>query len=355
MLAKFLPLTAFRACLALSVVALSFSSGQPAQAGTLITISTNMGDIKVDLFNDVVNGTVNNLLTLTDAGRYTNTLIHRSPAQDFVIQGGGFAASNYAAIPNNGTIPLQYQIKNTRGTIAMARGGAPNTATSQWFINTIDNSTGLGPGGFSADGYTVFGWVVSGMDVVDAIEDLPTYNMAGSTRTNVSAMNEMPLRNYTQANYNANVPITDTHKVIVNGISRVEDHPSFQNPVWNVDANNSGTVSTSDVMVIVNSILNHGRRHTADATRIEDTYQYFDTNGDNFVSTSDLMMVVNAILRGDTAPANPLAAMADPMAAPLAVVPEPSSLVMGILGGLALGTLALRRRRALRRAAAPAA
>lgn len=353
MLAKSLTLPAFRASLALLAIALS--TGQSAQASTLITISTSMGDIKVDLFNDIVPGTAQNILNLTDAGRYTNTLIHRSLTNDFMIQGGGFTA-NYAAIPNNGEIPLHYKIKNTRGTIAMARTADPNSATSQWFISTVDNSTTLGPGGpgaSSADGYAAFGWVVSGMDIVDAIEDLPIFNMAN--RTGNGALTEMPLQNYTQANYLANVPITDANKVIVNGISRVEDHPSFQNPIWDVDVNNSGNLSTSDVMSIVNSILTHGRRHSADASRITDTYKYFDTNGDNFVSTSDLMRVVNAILRGDTAPASPLAAMADPMAAPLAVVPEPSSLLLGVFGSLGLAALALRRRQFSRRTTAKSA
>lgn len=307
------------------------------RAGTLVTINTNMGEIKVDLFNEVTVETVNNFVNLITAGRYTNTIFHRSTTADFMIQGGGFT-TNYQAIPNNGMINLDYQIKNRRGTIAMARTNAPNTASSQFFINTVDNSTGLGPGGWSADGYTVFGWVVSGMDVVDAIEDLPIYNFAGRTGNN--AMGELPLRNYTQADYLANVPITDANKVVVNGISIAQQHPSYQNPILATDTNNDGNLNSQDALLIINDLLLAGTAHNASADYITDTYKYFDANGDGRVNSKDLLMVFNAILTQN----NAAAMAAQPMAMPMAV-PEPGTWAMLLTGLSALGVAGWRRRR----------
>ncbi len=311
-----------------------------ARASTLVTIDTNFGNIELDLFNDVAPTTVTNFVNLVTAGDYSNSIIHRS-IPNFVIQGGGFNTSS-TSIPNNGTIPLEYKIANTRGTISMARLSSPNTANSQFFINTVDNTTTLGPGGSSTDGYAAFGWVLSGMDVVDAIAALPTYNLSNIN----GAFTNLPLQNYTQGN-----PLSSANEAVINSISIAEQHPSYQNPIWNVDVNNDGKLSTADVMVIVNSILANGPKFSADSSKISNTYKYFDTNGDNFVSLSDLMTVVNAILRGDTAPAS---LTATPLAMPL-VVPEPSSAVLSMAACLALGTIALRRRKRRRGAAKMAA
>ena len=322
-------------------VGLLISATNRASAGTLVTIDTNFGDIQVDLFNDVAPNTVTNFVNLVAGGNYTNTIIHRS-VSNFVIQGGGFSTT-YSPISNLGQIPLEYKIDNIRGTISMARTDSPNSATSQWFISTKDNTSTLGPGGSSPDGYAAFGWVLEGMDVVDAIAALPKFNYG-------QPFNELPLRNFTQEEYQEG-KIPDTNNtVIINSVSIAEQHPSYQNPLWNVDVNNSGTLSTADALSVVNSLLIHGRRFAADGSKIDKTYKYFDTNGDNFVSTSDLLVVINAILRGDTAPANPLAAplvsaLAAPEATPL-VVPEPSSVMLALSAVVASGAFAIRRRKA---------
>jgi peptidyl-prolyl cis-trans isomerase A (cyclophilin A) len=315
-----------------------------ANAGTLVTINTNLGEIQVDLYGDVAPTTVSNFASLVTGGNYTDTIVHRS-VSNFVIQGGGFNLQN-SSIANNGNIALEYRMLNTRGTIAMARTNAPDTANSQWFINTADNTTTLAPRAdnpatpqneFSA-GYAAFGWVVSGMNVVDAIAALPKFNFASLN----SAFNELPVQNYTQANYNASVPLTNANKVVINGITVAETHPSYQNPIWDADVNNSGTLTAADIMPIVNGLLTQNGRFTPSADNVGTTYKYWDTNGDSSISVSDLMRVVNAILRGDTAPANPFAA---PLAAPLTAVPEPSTFALITMAIVATVTLAFRRRR----------
>jgi peptidyl-prolyl cis-trans isomerase A (cyclophilin A) len=309
----------------------ALTAARNAQAGTLVTFNTNMGNFQVDLFDDVVGTTVQNFVTLVNGGNYSNTIVHRSEASNFVIQGGGFNTS-YAAIPNNGNIALQYKMLNKRGTIAMARTNQPNTANSQWFINTVDNSTVLAPNATS-DGYAAFGWVVNGMNVVDAIEALPVFDK--STETGNLALTTLPLQNYTSG------PITDANKVIITSVTVAEAHPSFQNPIWDVDINNDGNLNGSDLMPIINRLLAHDGRFTPAAADINDTYFYYDTSGDNQVGVADLMRVVNAILRNDGPPASPQAA---PDAMPMAV-PEPSSLALIAMAIVATLTVAIRRRR----------
>ena len=134
---------------------------------------TTQGEIVLELYAAKAPLTVANFLDYTKAGLYSNTLYHRVLV-GFVNQGGGFTAdgkhiATYAPIKlesNNG-------LSNERGTIAMARTSDPNSATSEFFINTANNSTGLDFGcsaaGCDPNGYAVFGKVIAGMDVVDKI------------------------------------------------------------------------------------------------------------------------------------------------------------------------------------------
>ncbi len=310
----------------LATVALLFSSAPVVQAGTLVTISTNMGNIQVDLFNDAVPGTVQNFLNYLGAGTYTDTIIHRSPP-NFVIQGGGFK-KDFSAVTTNAPIPLEYQFKNARGTIAMARTGNPNSATSQWFINAVDNSSSLGPGGADQYGYTVFGWVVGGMNVVDAINDLPIFN-AGAP------FGELPLKDYTSPNQ-----VTDANKVIINSISIAEQHPSFQNPVLSGDVNNDGNVNSQDALMIINDLLYVKDAHSASASYLTDRYIYFDPNGDGRVNSKDLLYVFNEIRakHGVTPLAAPMTAMS------LAAVPEPATWSLLLSALAAVGVVGWRRR-----------
>ena len=135
-----------------------------------VIMDTNFGEIviKLDALNAPV--TVENFLNYVKSNHYDNTMFHRV-IKDFMIQGGGFSSEGdeketVEPIKNEGKNGLT----NKRGSIAMARTNDPNSATSQFFINTVDNSRTLDAGGANGpDGYAVFGEVISGMETVDKI------------------------------------------------------------------------------------------------------------------------------------------------------------------------------------------
>ena len=143
----------------------------------IVVIKTSMGEIKLELAADKAPISVKNFLEYVEAKHYDGTIFHRVIPQ-FMIQGGGFTPDmqqkpTKAPIKNEAGNGL----KNTNGTIAMARTGVVDSATAQFFINVKDNAfldhRDETPAGF---GYAVFGKVVSGMDVVKKIETVPTSN-----------------------------------------------------------------------------------------------------------------------------------------------------------------------------------
>lgn len=143
------------------------------QANTIVEIKTNQGVITVQLADDKAPTTVNNFLTYVGEGFYTDTVFHRV-INGFMIQGGGFNA-DLEAREVHAPIILESNVglSNRRGTIAMARRTAPDSASSQFFINTEDNLS-LDYEDISSPGYAVFGEVIAGMDVVDAISEQAT-------------------------------------------------------------------------------------------------------------------------------------------------------------------------------------
>ncbi|WP_219702207.1 peptidylprolyl isomerase [Marinomonas lutimaris] len=140
---------------------------------TEVDILTNQGTIRVDLNDDAAPKSVANFLRYADEGFYNGTIFHRV-IRGFMVQGGGFTKdlerkTTHQAVAYEGNNGLA----NNRGTLAMARTQDPNSATSQFFINQVDN-TFLNDGVRGVAGYTVFGKVISGMNIVDAISAVPT-------------------------------------------------------------------------------------------------------------------------------------------------------------------------------------
>lgn len=145
-----------------------------------VILETSLGNITLELFEKDTPLTVENFLSYVDSGHYAGTVFHRV-IPGFMIQGGGFS-------PEMSQKPTKAPVKNeadkggsnTRGTIAMARTSVVDSATCQFFINTVDNAflnyQNSSPRGF---GYCVFGHVVEGMDVVDKIEKLQTASKGG--------------------------------------------------------------------------------------------------------------------------------------------------------------------------------
>jgi cyclophilin family peptidyl-prolyl cis-trans isomerase len=133
----------------------------------ILVFETSYGDFEVELYRDNAPITVENFLRYVEEGFYDGTLFHRV-ISSFMIQGGGFTEDGELK-PTHNPIILESNngLSNLKGTIAMARRLEPDSATSQFFINLVDNE-GL-DGDSPSTGYAVFGMVVSGMDVVEEI------------------------------------------------------------------------------------------------------------------------------------------------------------------------------------------
>ena len=156
----------------------------------VIALNTTYGTILMELYEDDAPNTVANFLNYVNDGDYKDTIFHRADT-DWVIQGGGFKTnsttftnvSQFTAIPTDPAIQNEYKLSNVRGTIAMAKGTDPNSATSQFFVNLSDNTQLDLP----ANGaFTVFGKVLS-MTTVEKIENLPINS------SNAAPFKELPV------------------------------------------------------------------------------------------------------------------------------------------------------------------
>jgi peptidyl-prolyl cis-trans isomerase B (cyclophilin B) len=168
----------------------------------VVQMSTSMGDVVIELFPDKAPKSVENFLRYVNEGHYQGTLIHRV-VSNFVIQGGGFSKGmiqkpSYPPIPNE----AKNGLRNTRGTIALARTKNPHSATAQFFINLNDNDflnyTSSTPEGW---GYCVFGRVIEGMDVVETISGVPTasrYGFASVPSSDILIESVTPLKQQRQ-------------------------------------------------------------------------------------------------------------------------------------------------------------
>lgn len=145
-----------------------------------ITLQTNKGTVVLELYPEKAPNTVENFIAYVKDGHYDGTIFHRV-IPGFMIQGGGFTPDMQQK-PTKAPIAIESDngLKNELGTIAMARTMDPNSATSQFFINVKDNGflnfTAPTTQGY---GYTVFGKVVEGMDIVHSIEKVATGNQGG--------------------------------------------------------------------------------------------------------------------------------------------------------------------------------
>ena len=151
-------------------------------AAPKVVFQTTLGEFVVEVYPDKAPKTVENFLRYVKDKQYDGTIFHRvSP--NFMVQGGGYTAKLEEKIVRP-PIPLEAQngLKHEMGTIAMARTNEPNSARAQFFVNVKEN-TFLNAKG-SADGYTVFGRVVSGMETIEKIKNVPT-GSAGSFPTDV--------------------------------------------------------------------------------------------------------------------------------------------------------------------------
>ena len=165
----------------------------------VVSLNTNFGSIVIELFEDETPGTVANFLNYVNDGKYINSFFHRSA--DFVIQviqGGGFTTTSttftstaqFTSVPPDPPIVNEPGISNVRGTVAMAKSSDPNSATSQFFVNLIDNDADLDDPNNSG-GFTVFGQVLD-MTTSDTIAALPV------NFSNLSPFDELPVSSSNQ-------------------------------------------------------------------------------------------------------------------------------------------------------------
>lgn len=201
--------------IALALGLMVMAATSHAQDAPKVKIATNMGDIMVELYPDKAPKTVANFLQYVKDKHYNGTIFHRVIA-NFMIQGGGYDAqykerATRPPVQHEGRQAMAAGLKNQAGYLAMARTNDPQSATAQFFINTVDNAfldpTPIPEGdpvkrfeyrgqvyenvprenllnALQLFGYTVFGKVTAGMDVVDRIRTTPT-GMGGPFRTDV--------------------------------------------------------------------------------------------------------------------------------------------------------------------------
>jgi len=305
----------FLLVIALSVLVL------PCMADAVVVrMITVLGTIDVELY-DSTPVTRANFLSYVNEGAYDNSIFHRSAkmldGSDFVIQGGGFALeppeSKYLVhgIPTYPPIINEFSLErsNLFGTIAMAKlaydpntdTGGPDSATSQWFFNLGDNSANLD---YQNGGFTVFGNVVAGQDVMLALAALDRWDFTGGDPN--SPFNEMPtLDTFTGEN-----PVTQGDLATI--------HSAF----LMADADGDGTVGAADYIALKR---NFGTESGA-------TWEQGDFDGDGDVDFYDKFLLEFSFDQGSTVPA---------AAEPAGNVPEPATLSLLALAAMA----ALRRRK----------
>ena len=175
------------------IILLSFSL--QAMSAVTVIMETSKGNIEIELDEVKAPITVDNFLAYVDVSFFDGTLFHRT-IKNFVIQGGG-VLPDMTEKPTNGPIKNEALngLSNLRGTIGMARDTAIDTATSQFFINTVDNiRLDHQPENPQRYGYAVFGKVTSGIDVVDMIQDVATHTVGEYENTPIEQIVIISLR-----------------------------------------------------------------------------------------------------------------------------------------------------------------
>ena len=159
-------------------------------AGTIVRVSTSVGDYSIELLDESAPLTVANFLGYVDRNDFNGTYLHRV-VDNFVVQGGAYRFKLFEGpidIPVGESVVNEFGASNVRGTVAMAKvDGDPDSATNQWFVNLADNSANLDE---NNGGFTVFGTVLGdGMAVLDAIDALPFVSL-GAKATNAPYFSE---------------------------------------------------------------------------------------------------------------------------------------------------------------------
>lgn len=225
------------------LVALCLADPQVGLAATIARVHSVLGDFDLELLEDTAPVTVENFLKYVRDGDYVDMFFHRS-VPGFVVQGGGFifdeTLGQPVAVQEDPPIANEFNVSNTRGTVAMARlSGQPDSATSQWFVNLEDNTALDSMDG----GFTVFARVLGdGMDVVDAIATLDIFSFGG-------VFSETPTINYD------GVSVVEKANLAI--VSSVEAFPQLTPPFASV-LPGSRSVEVGSTATGFASIINSG-------------------------------------------------------------------------------------------------
>lgn len=231
--------------------------------GDVVRFDTSAGAFDVELLNTDAPNTVENFLDYR--ARFAGSIIHRSArnadGSDFIVQGGGFGAPpSLTPVTTDPAINTEFKVANSnvRGTLSMALPpGNANGGTSQWFINTANNAF------LDAAQHTVFGRVIgTGMTVVDAIHDLPVFNLVGVY--NNAALSTVPLSNYTAFTQN----LTGTVTVAAGATQVTGTGTQFTTELKVGAAIQIGTQTFTISAIASNTQLTLSQAHTAGATAV---------------------------------------------------------------------------------------
>ena len=205
----------FKSTLLMSVIAASNSA-----LATKVVFDTSQGEIEVNLYDNSTPKTVENFLSYVNDGSYNNTVIHRS-VPSFITQGGGFAfegSLDLTKLPTKAAVKNEPVFSNRRGTIAMAKlGGQADSATNQWFFNLNNNHANLD---VQNSGFTVFGEVTQGMDIVDNIAAISLCNSVPMPEYDCASGDVPGVENFVTI---YSITISDTDKNSASDLNPIEN------------------------------------------------------------------------------------------------------------------------------------
>jgi cyclophilin family peptidyl-prolyl cis-trans isomerase len=250
---------------------------------TLVRLNTSSGPVDIELFNQQTPLTVQNFLTYINSGRFSSTIFHRSIA-NFVIQGGGFrfqaSPANLVAVTTDPAVQNEPVLSNQAGTVSMAKIGTdPNSATSQFFFNLVDNSRGAPQLDSQNGGFTAFGQLRgNSTQVVTQLAAIPTQNRG-------QPFEDIPLQNYPQppaGNFPSDTVATN-YALLVNATA-VREPPANNGDAltFTIDNNSNPSLVNASIVNGARLVLKYTAGQTGQATI---TVKATDKNGAQATAT----------------------------------------------------------------------
>ncbi|MEM6654909.1 MAG: peptidylprolyl isomerase [Planctomycetota bacterium] len=303
-------------------------------SATIVRFETPFGNIDVRLFGDATPASVDNFLDLIDLGAYADTIVTRS-VPGFVIQGGGFRVNTNNLIEASPGPPVENLVPdsegdltgilnepglaNVSGTIAYARSSEVDSATNQWFFNTNNNRANLD---FQNGGFTVFGQVLSGIEVVNDIANLPIGDVSPLLGAFGGSFTDTPLDGLVDQNNDGFLTLDDVR--IENFVTLDITRTAIASSDYSLD----GLIDLDDYNLFASQFGNTLQISLLDADPILGTALDSDGNGDAIISAADY-----TVWRDSVTPVGAVVAAA-------VGVPEPAT-----LGGVVIAVLAAGFRR----------